>query len=260
MTVKALHHVNVTVPSRLEAAAKEFYGSVLGLEQVPKPPAARQSGAWYQIGGNQLHLSVEDEAPELSSRHVCFTVFDLKEAEQKFRDADVEIIPDTRPLPGSSRFYVRDPGGNQLEIVQASVESQRANSMSFTFINPESLGVPSGYANGVSTASSGRLLFVAGQIGWDRNHKMVSTDLVEQFDSALANVITVVTEAGGTAEQIARLVIYVIDKNEYKEHLKEIGERYRARMGKHFPAMVLVEVKSLLEDAAKIEIEATAVL
>ena len=132
--------------------------------------------------------------------------------------------------------------------------------MSFTFINPESLGAPNGYANGVLTEAGGRLLFIAGQIGWDRNQKIVSADLVEQFDRALGNVVAIVAEAGGTVEELARLVIYVIDKNEYKERMKEIGERYRARMGKHFPTMVLVEVKSLLEDGAKVEIEATAVL
>ncbi len=120
--VTALHHVNVTVPPELEAATKEFYGSVLGLKQLPKPAASRQSGAWYQIGATQLHLSVEDEADNsLSSRHVCFSVSDLSAAEKRFRDAGVEIIPDARPVPGSPRFYVRDPGGNQLEIAQGSV-------------------------------------------------------------------------------------------------------------------------------------------
>jgi catechol 2,3-dioxygenase-like lactoylglutathione lyase family enzyme len=122
MTVTQLHHVNVTVRSGLEAATKDFYGRVLGLEQVPKPAAARQTGAWYQIGATQLHLSVDDEpAGPPSSRHICFAVSDLNQAEQGFRDAGVEIIPDPRPVPGSRRFYVRDPGGNQLEIVQASV-------------------------------------------------------------------------------------------------------------------------------------------
>lgn len=113
-----LHHVNVTVPSELEAATKHFYGSVLGLRQLPKPAAARPTGAWYQIGDNQLHLSVEEETNDLSSRHVCFWVSDLAEAEKRFRDAGVEILPDPRPMPGTARFYVRDPGGNQLEIVQ----------------------------------------------------------------------------------------------------------------------------------------------
>jgi len=131
--------------------------------------------------------------------------------------------------------------------------------MSFTFINPESLGAPRGYSNGVLTEAGGRLLFIAGQVGWNQQQQIVSDDLVEQFDRALANLIAVVSEARGTPEQIARLIIYVTDKDGYKRRMKEIGERYRARMGKHFPAMVLVEVKSLLEDDAKIEIEGIAV-
>ena len=132
--------------------------------------------------------------------------------------------------------------------------------MSFTFINPEALGAPRGYANGVLTTAAGRLLFIAGQVAWDRQQKIVSKDIIEQFDRALANVIAVVNEAGGEVEQIARLMIYVTDKNDYKRRMKEIGKRYRARMGKHFPAMVLVEVKGLVEDDAKIEIEGIAVL
>ncbi len=132
--------------------------------------------------------------------------------------------------------------------------------MSFNFINPESLGAPRGYSNGVLTEAGGRLLFIAGQVAWNQQQQIVSDDLVEQFDRALANLIAVVSEARGTPEQIARLIIYVTDKDEYKRRMKEIGERYRARMGKHFPAMVLVEVKSLLEDDVKIEIEGIAVL
>jgi enamine deaminase RidA (YjgF/YER057c/UK114 family) len=132
--------------------------------------------------------------------------------------------------------------------------------MPFHFINPESLGLPRGYSNGVLTEAGGRLLFIAGQIAWDEQQRIVSRDFVEQFDLALANVITVVVEAGGHAEDIARLLIYVTDKNEYRSRTREIGERYRARMGQHFPAMALIEVKGLLEDEAKVEIEAIAVL
>ncbi len=132
--------------------------------------------------------------------------------------------------------------------------------MNFTLINPDSLGSPCGYSNGVLTEAGGRLLFIAGQVAWDRQQQIVSADLVEQFDRALANVIAVVTGAGGKPEQIARLIIYVTDKNEYRFRRKEIGESYRGRMGKHFPAMVLVEVKSLLADNAMIEIEGIAVL
>ncbi|HKR00732.1 MAG TPA: RidA family protein [Pyrinomonadaceae bacterium] len=132
--------------------------------------------------------------------------------------------------------------------------------MSFRFINPESLGRPRGYSNGVLAEAGGRLLFVAGQIAWDEEQRIVSADFVEQFDCALGNVIAVVAEAGGRPEEIARLLIYVTEKEEYRARSREVGERYRARMGSHFPAMALVEVKSLLEDEAKVEIEAIAVL
>ena len=119
LMVTTLHHVNVTVPAELEAAAKHFYGSLLGLKQIPKPATSRQSGAWYELGEAQLHLSVEDEARGQSgSGHICFAISDLAEAEQKFREAGVEIIADPRPNPNSARFYVRDPGGNLLEIAQ----------------------------------------------------------------------------------------------------------------------------------------------
>ena len=116
--ITQLDHVNVTVPSNLEAATKNFYGSILGLKELPKPAGTRPTGAWYQIGPVQLHLSIEDEVGRLSSRHVCFTVSDLSAAEKRFQDAGVEIIPDERPQEGVHRFNVRDPGGNQLEIVE----------------------------------------------------------------------------------------------------------------------------------------------
>jgi len=132
--------------------------------------------------------------------------------------------------------------------------------MSFEVINPASLGRPRGYANGLLTAPGARLLFVAGQIGWDREQRLVSEDFVEQFDRALRNVLAVVGEAGGEAGGVARLVVYVTDKEEYRARTGEIGERWRALMGRHYPAMALVEVKGLLEDGAKVEIEAVAVL
>jgi catechol 2,3-dioxygenase-like lactoylglutathione lyase family enzyme len=116
------HHVNITVPKSLEDEAKRFYGVVMGLKEVPKPESSRgRGGAWYQLGQTQLHLSLEDGLGEecLSKRHVCYTVSNLEQAEQRFREAGVEIFPDDLPTPGWSRFYVRDPGGNRLEIAQA---------------------------------------------------------------------------------------------------------------------------------------------
>lgn len=127
-------------------------------------------------------------------------------------------------------------------------------------INPESLGPPRGYANGVLADAGGRLLFIAGQIGWDERQQLVSEDFVEQFARALANVVAVVGEAGGEPDDIARLTVYVTDRAEYRARTAEVGARWRALMNRHFPAMALVEVKGLLEDGAKVEIEGVAVI
>ena len=125
-------------------------------------------------------------------------------------------------------------------------------------VNPASLARPRGYSHGMR--GSGELLFVSGQIGWDKEGKLVSPDFVPQFARALDNILEVVRESGGEASSIARLLIYVTDKRAYLANLKEVGEEYRRRMGRHFPAMALLEVKSLLEDKALVEIEATALL
>ena len=117
-----VNHVHVTVPAALEQAAKHFYGTVLGLQQIPKPEGTRQCvGAWFELGGIQLHLSLEDNVQnDASERHVCYQVADAAGAELHFRAAGVEIIPDKRPVKGTSRFFIRDPGGNMIEITQGN--------------------------------------------------------------------------------------------------------------------------------------------
>jgi len=115
------NHVNVVVPKSVEGEAKDFYGSVLGLKQIPKPIESQgRGGAWYELGNAQLHLSVRVEAnnDQGSKGHVCFTVADVISAEENLRTAAVEIISDDQPIAGKPRFYVRDPGGNLIEIAQ----------------------------------------------------------------------------------------------------------------------------------------------
>lgn len=130
--------------------------------------------------------------------------------------------------------------------------------MALTAINPESLARPRGFNHGMRGA--GELVFVAGQVGWNREGRIVSDDFVLQFAQALDNVLDVVWAAGGTPASIARMVVYVTDKEEYRRRARELGAEWRKRLGKHFPAMALLEVRALLEDDAKVEIEATAVL
>jgi len=130
--------------------------------------------------------------------------------------------------------------------------------MALVEVNPPSLARPRGYSHGIK--GRGELLCVAGQVGWDADGSMVSDDFVRQFARALDNVLAVVAAAGGSPQTIARMTVYVTDKREYRQRSKEVGEAWRQRLGKHFPAMALVEVQALLEDDAKVEIEALAIL
>lgn len=128
-----------------------------------------------------------------------------------------------------------------------------------TIVNPDSLAAPRGYSNGM-ILGPGRVLFVAGQVAWDRDSQIVSDDFAEQFGQALRNVVDVVREAGGQPEHVGRLTIYVTDKDVYASKAREVGRFYRELMGKHYPAMALVQVAALHEEGAQVEIEATAVL
>lgn len=123
-------------------------------------------------------------------------------------------------------------------------------------IHPEGWAPARGYANGVLTASG--TLYVGGQIGWNAAQVFEATGFVGQAEQALRNVLAVVEAAGGRAEHITRLTWYVTDKREYLARQREMGEVYRAVLGRHFPAMTMVVVSALVEDAALVEIEATA--
>lgn len=131
--------------------------------------------------------------------------------------------------------------------------------MEMTYVNPPELGPAKGFSHGV-LVPAGRLLFVAGQIARTESGKLSGSDFVTQFDRALGNVIRVVKAAGGGPKNIVRLTIYVTNKTEYVAARKEIGVKYQERMGKHYPAMAMLEVKGLFDEGAKLELEATAVI
>ncbi|HEY0393530.1 MAG TPA: RidA family protein [Candidatus Elarobacter sp.] len=127
-----------------------------------------------------------------------------------------------------------------------------------TILQPRGWPRPKGYACGV--AAEGRQIFVSGQIGWDESGRFTARDIAGQVRQALLNVIAVLNEAGGAPSDVVRLTWYVVDKREYLGAQREIGAAYRDVMGAHYPAMSVVQVASLLEDDAKVEIEATAVV
>ena len=117
---------------------------------------------------------------------------------------------------------------------------------------------PKGFANGI--AAKGEIVFVAGQVGWDETETFVSDNFADQTGQALKNVRSVLAEAGAEPQHITRMTWYVTTKAEYLAGIKEVGQQYRAVMGKHFPVMSVVEVTALMEDRAKVEIEVTAVV
>jgi enamine deaminase RidA (YjgF/YER057c/UK114 family) len=128
----------------------------------------------------------------------------------------------------------------------------------FEFLQPPGWKAPKGYSNGI--AAEGRFVFVAGQIGWTEDAALVSSDFVAQVERALMNVVAVLAEAGGEPRHIVRMTWFITDKSAYVSRRREIGDAYRRVIGRHFPAMTLIVVKDLLENRAKVEIEATAVV
>ncbi|MBO0753941.1 MAG: RidA family protein, partial [Bradyrhizobiaceae bacterium] len=117
---------------------------------------------------------------------------------------------------------------------------------------------PKGFANGV--VAEGRMIFLAGQVGWNAEQKFESLDFVAQARQALANIVALLEEAGGNPEHVTRMTWFITDKQEYLARQHDLGKAYKTVMGSHFPAMTLVQVIALVEDQAKVEIEATAVL
>jgi enamine deaminase RidA (YjgF/YER057c/UK114 family) len=126
-------------------------------------------------------------------------------------------------------------------------------------LTPPGWAPPIGYANGVA-AAPGRIVFVAGQVGWDAQQKFHSADLVPQFEQALKNVLAVLAEAGGRPEHICRMTAYCSDRAAYLAARPQLGRIWRVLMGRHFPAMSMIFVSDLLDHPAKIELEATAVV
>lgn len=132
--------------------------------------------------------------------------------------------------------------------------------MTYDLINPEELGAPRGWTNGMLGPTDGRILFVAGQDASEPEGDVAEDDFVEQFGIALGKVVTVVREAGGGPEDLGRLMIFVTDVEEYRARRGELRDTYRALMGRHYPAMALVEVRRLVDPGAKVEIEGTAII
>jgi enamine deaminase RidA (YjgF/YER057c/UK114 family) len=132
--------------------------------------------------------------------------------------------------------------------------------LSFEIINPEALGAPKGWNHGMLAPRGGRTLFVAGQVASDETGRIVGGEVAAPWERALENVLQVVRAAGGGPQDIARMTVFVTDRDAYLSALKPLGRVWRRQMGRHYPAVAVVEVKGLVEPGAVVEIEATAVI
>ena len=132
--------------------------------------------------------------------------------------------------------------------------------MTFDAINPDALGPPRGWTNGMLAPAGGRLLLIAGQDAARPEGLVDTDDFVEQFGLALDKILTVVRDAGGRAEDVGRITAFVTDLDAYRAARRPLGDVWKARMGRHYPAMALVEVSRLVDPRALVELEATAVI
>ncbi|HJR50275.1 MAG TPA: SDR family NAD(P)-dependent oxidoreductase [Gemmatimonadales bacterium] len=240
---------------------------------------AAYSAAKHALVGLTRSVAAEVADTGITANAVCpgfvdtdMTVESVNRIAAKTGRTREEALAAALASAGQSRLITADEVAAAVVAVALGAEAAPPNGLAlvldgrepmdgrFTIVNPEALGAPRGWNNGMLARGAGRTLFVAGQTARDASGRVPPVDFVTQFDRALANVLAVLGDAGGEPRDIGRFTIYVTEMAQYRGSLKPLGEVYRKRMGTHYPAMALVEVKSLVDPNAVVEIEATAVL
>lgn len=269
-----LHRINATGPllctqAFLPAMLEHGWGRIVNVASVAALVGAKYVAAYaaskHALLGMTRCLAAELTGTGVAVHAVCPGYVDTPMTEENVRRVAAKT--------GRTQDQVRDriarsqPEGRLLQPVEvardvmAHVLSEPAPAPeAFRIVNPPALGSPSGWNNGMLARPGGRILFVAGQIATDDTGRIAARTLPEQFGAALANVVQVLEAAGGRATDVGRMVVYVTDITDYRRSLPEIGARYRAVFGKHFPAMSLVAVSALVHPEALVEVEATAVV
>ena len=240
---------------------------------------AAYSAAKHALVGLTRSVAAEVADTGITANAVCpgfvdtdMTVESVNRIAAKTGRTREEALAAALASAGQSRLITADEVAAAVVAVALGAEAAPPNGLAlvldgrepmdgrFTIVNPEALGAPRGWNNGMLARGAGRTLFVAGQTARDASGRVPPVDFVTQFDRALANVLAVLGDAGGEPRDIGRFTIYVTEMAQYRGSLKPLGEVYRKRMGTHYPAMALVEVRSLVDPNAVVEIEATAVL
>jgi NAD(P)-dependent dehydrogenase (short-subunit alcohol dehydrogenase family)/enamine deaminase RidA (YjgF/YER057c/UK114 family) len=240
---------------------------------------AAYSAAKHALVGLTRSVAAEVAGTGVTANAVCpgfvdtdMTVESVNRIVAKTGRTREEALAAALASAGQSRLITADEVAAAVVAVALGAEAAPPNGLAlvldrresmdgrFTIVNPEVLGAPRGWNNGMLARGPGRTLFIAGQTARDASGRVPASDFVTQFDRALSNVLAVLGAAGGEPRDIGRFTIYVTEMAQYRGSLKPLGEAYRKRMGTHYPAMALVEVRSLVDSNAMVEIEATALL
>ncbi len=245
MTVLGLEHVQLAMPSGRASDARAFYAGLLGLAEVAKPiHLAERGGCWFESGIVKVHLGVEEDFVPARKAHPAFVIDDLDETAGRLERAGYQLRSD-QPLKGFERRYVDDPFGNRIELMQRTGKlERRAVRSGYSFENAY------GYARAVRV---GDQVFVSGTTARGAD---LDADAERQTEGAIAIVDAALREAGAALRHVVRTVVYVVDLAD----AERIARAHRAAFGAVPPASTLVQVAGLTPTAARVEIEATAII
>ena len=245
VTVLSLDHVQLAMPSGREDDARAFYAGLLGLAEVAKPVHLTQrGGCWFESGAVKVHLGVEEVFAPARKAHPAFVVDDLAETADRLEQAGYSLRSD-QPLEGFERSYVDDPFGNRIELLQRTGRLERqAIRSAYPFEDAY------GYARAVRV---GNQVFVAGTTARGAD---LDADAKRQTEGAIAIVEAALREAGVALRHVVRTVVYVVDLAD----TERVARAHRAAFGAVPPASTLVKVAALTPAAARVEIEATAIV
>ncbi len=245
MTILSLDHVQLAMPSGREADARAFYAGLLGLTEVVKPVhLAQRGGCWFERGAVKVHLGIEEDFMPARKAHPAFVVDDLVEIGGRLEQAGFPLRND-EPLDGYERCYVDDPFGNRIELMQRTGRPERSTVRSaYPFEDAY------GYARAVRV---GDQVFVSGTTARGSD---LDGNAERQAEAAIAVVAAALQEVGADLRHVVRTVVYVVDLAD----VEGVARAHRAAFGAVPPASTLVQVSALTPPAARVEIEATAIV
>ena len=252
MSIKRIHHAQITVAPADVAQAREFYTEVMGFTEIPKPDSLRgRGGLWLQVGQQELHIGTEDNPPNAATKaHLAYEVSELSEWRQRLTDTGI-TRKESIAIPGYERLEFRDPFGNRVELIQRLHES--AETTRQTVLSGAIWEAQVGYARAVRV---GQMVYVAGTTASNRQGEVMGATAAAQTDYIIRKIEQALTECGASLQDVVRTRMFVSDVSLWQE-IGAVHERY---FGSIRPVTTMVEVSRLIGSDYLVEIEADAVL